>query len=110
MKDQRSYFEKADFQSDLPIQLLTAALGFDPCFAGIGGGAMAGFLRISAEPVVDLHLLYDHLSRQIYADFHDIFDGYHWRFSVVRSFGWAGNVLYVACLFDAASACSATAK
>ena len=28
MKDQRSYFEKADFQSDLPIQLLMAALGF----------------------------------------------------------------------------------
>ena len=27
MKDQRSYFEKADFQSDLPLQLLTAALG-----------------------------------------------------------------------------------
>jgi len=27
MKDQRSYFEKADFQSDLPFQLLTAALG-----------------------------------------------------------------------------------
>ena len=28
MKDQRSYFEKADFKSDLPIQLLMAALGF----------------------------------------------------------------------------------
>ena len=27
MKDQRSYFEKADFQSDLPLQLLTAVLG-----------------------------------------------------------------------------------
>ena len=27
MKDQRSYFEKADFQSDLPLQLLTATLG-----------------------------------------------------------------------------------
>ena len=27
MKDQRSYFEKADFQSDLPPQLLTAVLG-----------------------------------------------------------------------------------
>ena len=27
MKDQRSYFEKADFQSVLPLQLLTAALG-----------------------------------------------------------------------------------
>jgi hypothetical protein len=27
MKDQRSYFEKADFQSDLPPQFLTAALG-----------------------------------------------------------------------------------
>ena len=27
MKVQRSYFEKADFQSDLPLQLLTAALG-----------------------------------------------------------------------------------
>jgi rod shape-determining protein MreD len=27
MKDQRSYFEKADFQSDLPPQLLTAVFG-----------------------------------------------------------------------------------
>ena len=27
MKDQRSYFEKADFQSELPLQLLTATLG-----------------------------------------------------------------------------------
>ena len=27
MKDQRSYFEKADFQSSLPLQLLIAALG-----------------------------------------------------------------------------------
>ena len=27
MKDQRSYFEKADFQSDLPFQLLMAVLG-----------------------------------------------------------------------------------
>jgi rod shape-determining protein MreD len=27
MKDQQSYFEKADFQSDLPLQLLTATLG-----------------------------------------------------------------------------------
>ena len=28
MRDQRSYFEKADFQSDLPRHLLMAALGF----------------------------------------------------------------------------------
>ena len=27
MRDQRSYFEKADFQSDLPLQLLMATLG-----------------------------------------------------------------------------------
>ncbi|MDA8716820.1 rod shape-determining protein MreD [Alphaproteobacteria bacterium] len=27
MKDQQSYFEKANFQSDLPLQLLTATLG-----------------------------------------------------------------------------------
>ena len=27
MKDQRSYFEKADFQSNLPLQFLTAVLG-----------------------------------------------------------------------------------
>ena len=27
MKDQRSYFEKADFHSDLPLQFLTAAVG-----------------------------------------------------------------------------------
>ena len=27
MKDQRSYFEKADFQSGLPLQLLTATIG-----------------------------------------------------------------------------------
>ena len=27
MKDQRSYFEKADFQSELPLQFLTATLG-----------------------------------------------------------------------------------
>ena len=27
MKDQRSYFEKADFHSDLPLQFLTAAFG-----------------------------------------------------------------------------------
>jgi rod shape-determining protein MreD len=32
MKDQRSYFEKADFQSDLPLQLLTAALGLTLVF------------------------------------------------------------------------------
>jgi hypothetical protein len=27
MKDQRSYFEKANFQSGLPLQLLTFTLG-----------------------------------------------------------------------------------
>ena len=32
MKDQRSYFEKADFQSDLPLQLLAAALGLTLVF------------------------------------------------------------------------------
>ena len=97
MKDQRSYFEKADFQSDLPTQLLTAALGFDPCFAGIGGGAMAGFLRISAEPAVDLHLLHDHLSRQIYADFHDISDWESLAIFCCPIF-WVGGQLPLCCL------------
>ena len=27
MKDQRSYFEKADFHSNLPLQFLSAAVG-----------------------------------------------------------------------------------
>ena len=27
MRDQRSYFEKADFHSNLPLQFLTASLG-----------------------------------------------------------------------------------
>ena len=109
MKDQRSYFEKADFQSDLPIQLLMAALGFALVLLELAVAQWPVFYG-SAPNLSYLHLLYNHLSRQIYADFHDIFDWYHWRFSVVRSFGWAGNFLYVACLFDAASACSATAK
>ncbi len=78
MKDQQSYFEKADFQSDLPLQLLTAALGLTFVLLELAVAQWADLLRISAEPVVNFNLLHDHLSQQIYADFHDVFVGSHW--------------------------------
>ena len=54
MKDQRSYFEKADFQSDLPPQLLTAVLGLTLIFllqanriyAWIGDAGSALMVRV----------------------------------------------------------------
>ena len=36
MKDQRSYFEKADFQSDLPLQFLTGAIGLTLVLVELG--------------------------------------------------------------------------
>ena len=71
-------FRKGRFSIGFAASAFDGGVWFVPCFAGIGGCTMADFLWISAELAVNFYLLHDHLSRQIYADFHDISDGNHW--------------------------------
>ena len=91
MKDQQSYFEKADFQSDLPKQFLIMFVGIVLVLFEVGLAQWPFFY--GASPFLSLIFMYFILiyHDELDANYHRIYYGIGCRFIDVRHFGRAGN-------------------